>query len=60
MMFSDSELLIIWFALIAAQKKQEDGSQRWFRYERMIRKIEDEVGATKRPHLTVINTNTDE
>jgi len=58
-MFSDNELLIIWFSLIHEQKKHEEGSHRWWRYERMIRKIEDKCGATKRPHLTVINT-TDE
>jgi hypothetical protein len=59
-MFSNSELLIIWFALIREQYDHEEGSDKWWRYERMIRKIEEKVGATKRPHLTVINTNTDE
>lgn len=57
MMFSDNELVIIWFALLTEQRKQEEGSQRWFRYEHMLRNIEERVGATKRPHLTVINTN---
>ena len=59
-MFSDKELLIVWFALIREQHECDEGSNRWWRYERMIRKIQDKCGATKRPHLTVINTNTDE
>lgn len=59
-MFSDAELLIIWFALMREQEKYDEGSHRWWRYERMIRKIEDKCGATKRPHLTVINNEQDE
>lgn len=59
-MFNDKELLIIWFALIREQHECEEGTDRWWRYERLIRRIEEKVGATKRPHLTVINTNTDE
>jgi hypothetical protein len=59
-MFSDKELLIIWFALTREQYAHEEGSHRWWKYERMIKRIEEKVGATKRPHLTVINTNTDE
>ena len=54
-MFDDKELLIIWFALIREQHQHDEGSHRWWRYERMIKKIEEKVGATKRPHLTVIN-----
>jgi len=52
--FSHNELGIIWFALLMEQAQQEDGSHRWWRYERMIVRIEEEVGATKRSHLKII------
>ena len=48
MMFSDNELTIIWFALLMEQRKQEDGTDRWWRYERMIVRIEQKLGAAKR------------
>jgi len=57
MMFSDNELAVIWFALLMEQQEQEEGSHRWWRYERMIRRIEDELGATHRPLLKVVKTD---
>ena len=56
-MFSDKELLVIWFALLMEQVSQDEGTDRWWKYERMIRKIEDEVGATKRPLLKIVKTD---
>lgn len=53
-MFSHNELGIIWFALLMEQQHQEEGSHRWWRYERMIMRIEEEVGATKRHHLKIV------
>lgn len=53
-MFSHNELGIIWFALLMEQMHQEEGSHRWWRYERMIMRIEEEVGATKRPSLKIV------
>ena len=52
-MFSHNELGIIWFALLMEQANQKEDSHRWWRYERMIIKIEEEVGATKRNHLRI-------
>lgn len=54
MTFSDNELAIIWFALLMEQQSQEDGSERWWRYERMIVRIEEKLGATKRSHLKIV------
>jgi hypothetical protein len=56
-MFSDNELIIIWFALLMEQVSQEEGSDRWWKYERMIRRIEDKLGATKRPLLRAVKTD---
>jgi len=56
-MFSDNELAVIWFALLMDQQNQDEGSDRWWRYERMIRRIEDALGATKRPLLKVVKTD---
>ena len=53
-MFTDSELLIIWFALLMEQQNQDEGTERWWKYERMVRRIEDKVGATKRPLLKLV------
>ena len=53
-MFDDNELFIIWFALLMEQAQQEEGTDRWWKYERMILKIEDKLGATKRTHLKVV------
>lgn len=53
-MFSHNELAIIWFALLAEQTHQEKESHRWWHYERMIIRIEEEVGATKRHHLKIV------
>ena len=39
------------------QQNQDEGSDRWWRYERMIRRIEDAVGATKRPLLKAVKTD---
>ena len=36
------------------QANQDEGSDRWWKYERMILKIEDKLGATKRSHLKVV------
>ena len=55
-MFTDNELFVIWFALLMEQVNQEEGTDRWWKYERMIVKIEDKLGATKRTHLTVVKT----
>ena len=56
-MFTDSELTIIWFALLMDQVKQEEGTDRWWKYERMIRRIEEKLGASPRPLLKVVNTD---
>lgn len=56
-MFSDNELAVIWFALLMEQQEQEEGTPRWWKYERMIRRIEDVLGATKRPLLKVVKTD---
>lgn len=53
-MFNHNELAIIWFALLMEQTHQEEDSDHWWRYERMILKIEEEVGATKRHHLKIV------
>ena len=52
-MFNHNELAIIWFALLRKQTNQEVDSHGWWRYERMIIRIEEEVGATKRHHLEI-------
>ena len=57
MMFSDSELALMWFALLMEQQEQEEGSDRWWRHERLIRRIEDTLGASKRPLLKVVKTD---
>lgn len=56
-MFSDNELFVIWFALLMEQAQQEEGTDRWWKYERMIRRIEEKLGATDRPKLTVVKTD---
>lgn len=56
-MFSDNELTIIWFALLMEQGKQKDGTDRWWRYERMIVRIEKKHGAAKRTYLNVVKTD---
>jgi hypothetical protein len=56
-MFSNNELAVIWFALLMEQQNQDEGSDRWWKYERMIRRIEDALGATKRPLLKVVKTD---
>ena len=56
-MFSDNELAVIWFALLMEQQEQEEGSTRWWKYERMIRRIEEKLGASSRPMLTVVKTD---
>ena len=53
-MFSHNELGIIWFALLMEQGLQKDGEHRWWRYERMIMKIEEELGMPKRHHLKIV------
>jgi len=52
--FNHNELGIIWFALLMEQQHQVEGSHRWWRYEQMIIRIEEEVGSTKRPHLKIV------
>lgn len=54
MTFNDNELTIIWFALLMDQVKQEDGTDRWWRYERLIVRIEKKLGASKRTYLKVV------
>lgn len=56
-MFTDNELTIIWFALLMDQVEQEEGTDRWWKYERMIRRIEEKLGATPRPLLKVVKTD---
>ena len=57
MTFNDNELTIIWFALLMDQVKPEDGTDRWWRYERLIVRIEKELGASKRTYLKVVKTD---
>jgi len=57
MMFTDNELTIIWFALLMDQVEQEEGTDRWWKYERMIRRIEEKLGASPRPHLKVVKVD---
>ena len=56
-MFNDDELSWIWFALLMEQVSQDEGSERWWRYERLIRRIEETLGASKRPLLKVVKTD---
>jgi len=56
-MFTDNELFVIWFALLMEQVNQEEGTDRWWKYERMIRRIEEKLGASNRPMLTVVKTD---
>lgn len=56
-MFTDNELFVIWFALLMEQVNQEEGTDRWWKYERMIRRIEEKLGASSRPMLTVVKTD---
>ena len=56
-MFTDNELFVIWFALLMEQANQEEGTDRWWKYERMIRRIEEKLGASSRPMLTVVKTD---
>jgi len=56
-MFNDNELAVIWFALLMEQQEQDEGTPRWCKYERMIRRIEDELGASPRPLLKVVKTD---
>lgn len=56
-MFDDNELFVIWFALLMEQVNQEEGSARWWKYERMIKRIEEKLGATKRPMLKIVKTD---
>ena len=56
-MFTDNELTIIWFALLMDQVEQEEGTDRWWKYERMIRRIEEKLGASPRPLLKVVKTD---
>ena len=54
MTFSNDELAMIWFALLMEQQQQEDGTDRWWRYERLIVRIEKKLGASKRTYLKVV------
>jgi hypothetical protein len=56
-MFSDNELAIIWFALLMDQQHQDEGTDKWWKYERMIRRIEESLGMKKRPLLKVVKTD---
>jgi coenzyme F420-reducing hydrogenase delta subunit len=48
-MFDTNELAMIWFALVLEQKEYEEGSKNWWRRERLIRKVEKELGMSERP-----------
>ena len=48
-MFDTNELAMIWFALVIEQKEYEKGSKNWWRRERLIRKVEKELGMQERP-----------
>jgi hypothetical protein len=56
-MFSNDELGMIWFALLMEQQEQKEGSDRWWRYERLIARIEKKVGCKKRPLLRIVKTD---
>ena len=48
-MFDEYELAMIWFALVMEQKEYEKGSKNWWRRERLIRKVEKDLGMRDRP-----------
>ena len=48
-MFDTNELAMIWFALVIEQKEYEEGTKNWWRRERLIRKVEKELGMSERP-----------
>ena len=48
-MFDTNELAMIWFALVMEQKAHKEGTKNWWRRERLIRKLEKELGMTPRP-----------
>jgi coenzyme F420-reducing hydrogenase delta subunit len=48
-MFDTNELAMIWFALVIEQREYEEGSKNWWRRERLIRKVEKELGMAERP-----------
>jgi coenzyme F420-reducing hydrogenase delta subunit len=50
-MFDTNELAMIWFALVLEQKEYEEGSKNWWRRERLIRKVEKELGMSERPFV---------
>ena len=48
-MFDEYELAMIWFALVMEQKEYEKGTKNWWRRERLIRKVEKDLGMKDRP-----------
>ena len=48
-MFDSNELAMMWFALLIEQKEFEEGTKNWWRREKLIRKIEAELGMKERP-----------
>jgi len=57
-MYDTNELAIIWFALVLEQKEYEEGSKNWWRRERLIRKIEKELGMAERPLMQEVKNAT--
>ena len=55
-MFDKNELAMIWFALVIEQKEYTEGSKDWWRRERLIRKIEKELGMTERPLMKEVKS----
>lgn len=43
------EMVLVWFSLTMEQQNHEVGSKMWFRHERLIRKLEKELGMSERP-----------
>jgi len=48
MQLDTNELAILWFALVMEQKEYEQGSKNWWRRERLVRRIEHELGMKER------------
>lgn len=51
MKLDKQETILAWFALLLEQENYNKGSQTWFKCERLIRKMEKELGMSDRPLL---------
>lgn len=55
-MFDTNELAMMWFALVIEQKEYKEGTKNWWRRERLIRKIENELGMAERPLMKEVKS----